>query len=88
MKFAKWIYRIGSEIANDTLKRDKDNVRRWSKTALTMLSAWVLVCVSYIVDLFAHGFRMERFLIMVGIATGMKTFDAVSKAINKNNNSQ
>ena len=87
----KWYQKPGhliSSIADDTLKRDKDNVRRWSKTALTMFSAWILVCYSYIHHLITEGFDMPSFLVMVGVATGVKTADAVSKAINKKNNSQ
>ena len=75
-------------LIDDTLKREKKGVRRFSKTALTMFSAWLLVVWSYVQDLIIHGFRMERFLVMVGIATGMKTFDAISKKINSNNSSE
>ena len=88
MKFFKWVFKIGSQLCNDTLKRDKDGTRRWSKTSLTMLSAWILVCATYVYDLFARGFHMEAWLVMVGIAVGVKTTDAVSKAINKNNTTQ
>ena len=76
------------EIADDTLKRDKDGIRRWSKTALTMFTAWILCCYSYVHHLITQGFDMSSFLIMVGVATTMKTADAVSKAINKDNKSE
>ena len=75
-------------LADDTLKREKDGIRRFSKTALTMFVAFVLVCGTYIYDLITHGFRMETFLVMVGIALGTKTTDALSKKLNKTNNSQ
>lgn len=75
-------------IIDDTLKRDKDGVRRFSKTALTMLCAWLLVMYTYIDDHIKNGFRWEAFLVMVGIATGMKTADAIAKKLNKTNNSQ
>lgn len=76
------------QLIDDTLKRDKDGVRRFSKTALTMFSAWCLVCYSYIHDLVVNGFHMEAFLVLVSVATGLKVTDAISKKLNKNNNGQ
>jgi len=80
--------KIIQQIIDDTLKREKDGVRRWSKTSLTMLTAWLLVCYSYIHDLVVRAFHMEAWLVLVGIAVGVKTTDAISKAINKDNNKQ
>ena len=76
------------KIVDDTLKRDKDGVRRFSKTALTMLSAWLLACYTYIHDFIVHGFRLDTFVIMIGVATGMKVTDAISKKLNNNNSHQ
>lgn len=75
-------------LIDDTLKRDKNGVRRFSKTALTMFTAWILVIYTYITDFIEHGFRSESFVIMVAIATGMKTADAISKKLNKDNNTE
>lgn len=77
-----------NQIAEDTLKREKNGVRRWSKTALTMFGAWILVSFSYTFHTIFTGFDLAAFSIMVGIATGMKTFDAISKNINKDNTSE
>ena len=68
---------------DDTLKRDKNGVRRFSATRLTMFSAWGLVCWSYIQDLMTYGYRHERLLLMVGVATGMKVTDAIGKKLDK-----
>lgn len=75
-------------IIDDTLKREKDGERRFSKTALTMFTAWIVVLYTFIDDYAKNGFKMDRFLVMVAIATGVKTADAISKKLNKNNNSQ
>lgn len=80
--------RIFQNLIDDTLKREKDGERRFSKTALTMFSAWVLVCVSYLYDLINRGFHMEAFLVMVAVATGIKTTDAISKKLNNDNSHQ
>ena len=75
-------------IVDDTLKRDKDNKRRFSKTALTMLSAWLLVIYVFIDDYAKNGFRSESFYSMLAVATGIKVSDAIAKKFNKMNNSQ
>jgi len=72
-------------LINDTLKREKDGVRRFSKTALTMASAWFIVCFSYIFHTILTGFDLAAFSIMVGVAVGMKTTDAFSKKLNNEN---
>lgn len=80
--FILWIHRVGSEIANDTLKRkDPDGTRRWSRTSLTMASAWFLCCLTYAYDVYKEGFRLDAFTIMVGVALGSKWIDAKSKKI-------
>ena len=75
-------------LIDDTLKREKDGTRRFSKISLTMFSAWILVCYSYIHDLIVRGFHMEAFLVMVGVATTMKTADAIGKKLNNDNSHQ
>ena len=67
------------EIANDTLKRDG----KWSRTSLTMASAWALCIATYVIDFIIEGFRMDAFSIMIGVALGVKWVDAKSKEIEK-----
>ncbi len=67
------------EIINDTLKRDG----KWSRTSLTMATAWFAVLGTYISDFCINGFRMDSFSIMVGVALGVKWIDAKSKQIEK-----
>lgn len=88
VRIAKFIYKVVYKIVDDTLRRDKDGVRRFSKTALTMFTAWLLVVYTYLYDLITNGFRWETFILMAGVATGMKTFDAIAKTLNKTNNTQ
>ena len=75
-------------LIDDTLKREKDGVRRFSKTALTMFSAWIAVLYSYFHHLITVGFDLTSFSIMVGVSTGMKTADALSKKLNNDNSHQ
>jgi hypothetical protein len=70
-------------IINDTLKKkDSDGVIRWSRTSLTMLTAWISVLFSFYYDLIKNGFNEASFIIMVGVALGSKLTDAWTKRIN------
>jgi len=43
---------------------------------------------SYIYHLIVSGFDLTAFSIMVGVATGMKTADAIGKKLNNDNSHQ
>jgi len=66
-------------LINDTLKKDG----KWSRTSLTMFSAWNLVNFMVIFDLYKEGFRYDVFVTMVGVALGTKLTDSVGKRIEK-----
>jgi len=66
-------------LINDTLKKDG----RWSRTSLTMFSAWNLVSFMVIYDLYKEGFRYDVFVTMVGVALGTKLTDSIGKKIEK-----
>jgi len=66
-------------LINDTLK-DKNG--KWSRTSLTMASAWWATYYVFIADFILHGFNPFSFSLMVGVALGSKISDAVSKKIN------
>ena len=71
---------VFDEITNDTLKKkDEDGVVRWSRTSLTMFSAWVLVIYISIFDFHNFGFRPEIFFGLLSVAAGVKITDAISK---------
>jgi len=76
------------QLVDDTLKRDKDGIRRFSETKITMFSAWCICVFAYFYDLFTFGFRTETFIVMVSVATGLKVTDAIGKKLNKDNNGQ
>jgi hypothetical protein len=67
------------EIINDTLKREG----KWSRTSLTMVTAWACCLGTYLTDFIIEGFRMDAFTVMVGCALGVKWVDAKSKQIEK-----
>ena len=66
-------------LVNDTLKKDG----KWSRTSLTMFSAWLLVVYMVIYDLYKEGFRYDVFVTMVGVALGTKLTDSIGKKIEK-----
>lgn len=71
------------KIIDDTLKKkDADGTIRWSRTSLTMFTAWVSVLFSFHYDLIKNGFNEASFIIMVGVALGSKLTDAWTKRIN------
>lgn len=62
----------------DTLKVDG----RWSRTSLTMFTAWIASLHMAYYDMYKNGFHMEVFLTLVGVALGSKVTDSISKKIN------
>jgi len=66
-------------LVNDTLKKDG----KWSRTSLTMFSAWKLVIFMVIFDLYKEGFRYDVFATMVGVALGTKLTDSIGKRVEK-----
>jgi len=66
-------------LINDTLKKDG----KWSRTSLTMFSAWKLVIFMVIFDLYKEGFRYDVFATMVGVALGTKLTDSIGKRVEK-----
>lgn len=65
------------QIAYDTLKHDG----KWSRTSLTMFSAWVWVIVIATIDYIQHGFHFEVWITMVCVALGIKIANSYSKKI-------
>ena len=61
----------------DTLKINE----KWSRTSLTMFTAWVSALYMAFFDLTKNGFHMEVFLTLVGVALGSKVTDSISKKI-------
>ena len=74
-----------SNIISDTLKRDKNGVRRWSKTSLTMLTAWITALVMAIDNHYKHGFNYSVWIVFIGIATTSKVIDRTAKKIKPEN---
>ena len=70
-------------IVRDTLKKKDGDSYRWSRTSLTMFSAWTLVSFMVIFDLYKDGFRYDVFLTMVGVSLGTKLTDSIGKKVEK-----
>lgn len=70
-------------IIDDTLKiaDPKTGILKWSRTSLTMATAWAVCLYSYLYDLWNNGFNETAFYFMGGIALGAKITDAWSKKI-------
>jgi len=64
-------------LIQDTLMKDG----RFSRTSLTMFSAWLIVITMAIADFIDKGMRYDVWLTLVGVATGIKILDSVSKKI-------
>lgn len=74
--------KILSKIVNDTLKKDG----KWSRTSLTMHTAWLSCLIAFFYDLFTSGFNEYAFYGMLSVALGSKVTDAWSNKINGGNN--
>jgi hypothetical protein len=68
-----------ADIAVDTLMRDG----KWSRTSLTMFTAWLFVILIAVIDYIRTGFHFEVWCTMVAVAVGVKITDAWSKKIQK-----
>jgi len=67
------------EILHDTLKKDG----KWSRTSMTMFSAWALSISMAMFDFFFNGLKYDVWVTLVVVATGIKITDAWSKKIVK-----
>ena len=65
------------EIVNDTLKKDG----KYSRTSLTMFSAWMISVYLGVADFYLNGFNLTVFSVFVGVALGSKLVDAQSTKI-------
>ena len=74
---------IIKQLVEDTLMKYEGDRLRYSRTSLTMFSAWLLVIYMTIYDLYKEGFRYDVFATMVAVALGTKITDSFSKKINK-----
>lgn len=75
---------VFNEIVNDTLKKKtSDGVTRWSRTSLSMLSAWVTSLSMAIIDYTQHGLNFEVFLVLVSAALSYKGVDGIVNRLNK-----
>ena len=75
---------IIKEIINDTLKKkSEDGSKRWSRTSLSMLSAWVTSLSMGIADYIQHGLNFEVFLVLVSAALSYKGVDGIVNRLNK-----
>ena len=67
------------DLVNDTLKVDGN----WSRTSLTMLTAWAVVLYMALIDFFYTGLRYDVWATLTAVATGIKIADAYTKKITK-----
>ena len=76
--------RVIRDIINDTLKKKtSDGVVRWSRTSLTMFSAWIISILMAAQHQIKNGFDYQVFLTFVVVAGGTKISDAISQKLNK-----
>lgn len=57
----------------------------FSRTSLTMFSAWIICVFIGLVDYFCNGYRSEVFFGFLGAALGSKITDKISKKIHNEN---
>ena len=67
------------ELLSDTLKKDG----KWSRTSLTMFTAWFFALSFAWFDFMDKGLRIDVFSILVGVALGSKITDSFSKKLEK-----
>jgi len=65
------------QLAEDTLKRDG----KFSRTSLTMATAWGAILAVFISDYCMNGFNEMAFTEILAVAVGVKWVDAKSKQI-------
>lgn len=68
-------------LIDDTLKRWDPVTKKiaWSRTSLTMCTAWFAALSTYLYECYKNGFNEIGFYAMVGVALGSKVTDALSK---------
>ncbi len=74
-----------NDIIDHTLKKrdiTDGGKLKWSRTSLTMLSAWLVVLWSYIHYTLKDGFNEPAFYALIGVALGAKVTDAWAKKMN------
>lgn len=76
----KKVFKEFVKMWRDTLQ---DQHGKYSRTSLTMFTAWLMVNLIAFYDLSQEGFRMDVWSVYVGVSTGMKLIDAKSKQIQK-----
>ena len=73
-----------NQLVNDTLKKvDENGVLRFSRTSLTMFTAWVIAVFMALIDFGIEGFRLDVWITFVGVALGTKISDSYSKKLTK-----
>ena len=72
------------KLIQDTLmKLNDDGTHRYSRTSLTMFSAWITCITMSIEDYVQHGMDYQVFLTLVAVSLGSKLSDALSQKLNK-----
>jgi len=66
-------------LIEDTLKKDG----KWSKTSLTMFSAWLLVVFMTIFVMIKEGFRFDVYTMLVFVSLGIPLVPPISNRIRK-----
>ncbi len=73
-----------TNIIDDTLKKKlEDGSTRWSRTSLTMFSAWIIATVMAVEDYCRHGIRYDVWIALVAVALGSKISNSLSERLNK-----
>ena len=70
-------------LTRDTLQKKVEGEYKWSRTSLTMFSAWLIVVYMVFFDLYKEGFRYDVFATMCGISLGTKLTDSIGKRVEK-----
>lgn len=68
---------IIKNLINDTLKKNG----KFSRTSLTMFSAWFVALVMSCINFAFNGLRFDVWLTLIGVAMGSKITDSYSKKI-------
>lgn len=74
-----------TKLVQDTLQKKG----KWSRTSLTMFSAFWLGSVYAFISLYFYGYDFLVFVTYMSVATGLKIIDVVDKKMpEKNNNNE
>lgn len=71
--------KILNNIVNDTLKKNG----KWSRTSLTMFTAWLIAIYMALYNMYKVGFNFDVFVVFTGVALGAKVTDAWSTKLAK-----